>query len=354
MKKIFQLVLCLIAVTAWMGCSFKQPAPLFEQPGLAVKLKSGEYVQAVDNFLILLDASHSMRDTDQGEQKFYLAQSAALSLNQTIAGLKLNGGLRTYGDLGLKAATRTKLICPVQPYSASGLVDCINGADASFGSTWLSDALVAAAGDIENLKGKTAIIIISDGKYDGQAPADAVGVLKEKYGDKVCISSITIGRAGNLTPLTKQTGCGHAGFLDDVKTADGMADYAIKVFFEKAPARPQVAAAKIIINSVLFDFDKSDIKPEAAVVLQEVATMLKQNAGKTVTIEGHTCSIGTDQYNQSLSERRANSVKKFLADQGIEASRLSAKGVGEARPVADNTTEDGRSRNRRVEFHVMQ
>jgi OmpA-OmpF porin, OOP family len=238
MKKCFQFVLCLIAVTVWMGCSVKQPAPLFEQPALAAKLKSGEYTQAVDNFLILLDTSHSMRDTYNGEQKFCLAQSVALSLNQTIAGLKLNGGLRTYGDLSMKAENRTKLICPVQPYSASVFADCINGVGASFGSTGLYDALVAAAGDIENLKGKTAIIIIADGNYGGLAPADAVGMLKEKYGDKVCLSSITIGRVGNLTPLTRQTGCGLAGFMDDVKTADGMADYAINVFFEKGPARP--------------------------------------------------------------------------------------------------------------------
>jgi OOP family OmpA-OmpF porin len=334
-----------------MGCSVKQSAPFFEQPGLAAKLKSGEYVQAVDNFLILLDASHSMRDTYNGEQKFYLAKSAALSLNQTIAGLKLNGGLRTYGDLSLKAANRTKLICPVQPYSAADFANCINDVHASWGSTGLYDALVAAAGDIENLKGKTAIIIISDGNYGGQAPADAVGMIKEKYGDKVCLSSITIGRVGNLTPLTRQSRCGLAGFLDDVKTADGMADYAIKVFFEQAPSRP--APAKMIINSVLFDFDKSNIKPEAAVVLQEVAKALQQNPAKAVEIVGYTDSIGTEQYNQGLSERRANSVKAFLIDQGIEASRLIAKGMGEADPVADNATEDGRARNRRVEFHIM-
>jgi OOP family OmpA-OmpF porin len=131
-----------------------------------------------------------------------------------------------------------------------------------------------------------------------------------------------------------------------------MADYALNVFFEKAP--PQPAQAKIIINSVLFDFDSSVIKPEAAIVLKEVAAMLKQNAGKSIEVEGHTCSMGTEQYNQGLSERRANAVKKFLADQGIEVSRMSARSMGEARPVADNTTEDGRSRNRRVEFHVMQ
>ena len=78
MKKCFQLMVCLIAVVAWVGCSVKQPAPLFEQASLETKLKSGSYMQAVDNFLILLDTSHTMRDTYKDEQKFYLAQSAAL------------------------------------------------------------------------------------------------------------------------------------------------------------------------------------------------------------------------------------------------------------------------------------
>jgi len=352
MRKCFQLVLCLIAVATWMGCSVKQPAPLFEQPGLAAKLKSGEYIQAVDNFLILLDTSHSMRDTFKGEQKFYLAQSAALSLNQTIAGLKLNGGLRTFGDLSMSVEPRTKLICPVQPYSAPDLADCINSTKASWGSTTLYAAMVAAAGDIENVQGKTAIIIISDGKYTGENPAEALNVLKEKYGDKVCISSITIGRVANLSALTTQSRCGKYGFLDDVKTADGMADYAIKVFFEKAPPRP--APAKIIINSVLFDFDSSVVKPEAAVMLEQTATILKQGSNKAIVIEGYTCSMGSEQYNLGLSERRANATMEFLVDQDIDESKLTAKGLGEANPVADNTTKDGRERNRRVEFQVMQ
>ena len=167
MKKYFQLVLCLIAVAAFAGCSVKQPAPLFEQSALESKLSSGEYTQVVDNFLIMLDTSHTMRDPYKGEQKFYLAQSAALSLNETLAGMKLNGGLRTFGDLSMGAEGRTKLICPVEPYSASAYADCITSTKASFGSTPLGDALAVAAGDIENLQGKTAIIIISDGNYTG-------------------------------------------------------------------------------------------------------------------------------------------------------------------------------------------
>ncbi len=352
MRTCLKLVLCLIAVAAWTGCSVKQPAPFFEKPGLAAKVKAGEYIQVVDNFLILLDNSHTMRDSYQAEQKFYLAQSAALSLNETIAGLKLNGGLRTFGTLSLTAAGRTKLACPVQPHAAASYAECITGTKASFGSTPLYEAMVAAADDIANLKGKTAIIIISDGNFTGTNPDQAVNMLKEKYGDRVCVSSITIGRVGALSALTNQSRCGAYGYLDDLKTADGMVDFATKVFLEKAPPRP--AASKIIINSVLFDFDSSAVKPEAAIVLKEAASMLKQNPGKAITIEGHTCSIGTDQYNQGLSERRANSVKKFLAGQGIEMSRMSAKGLGESRPVADNKTEDGRQRNRRVEFHVMQ
>jgi len=351
MKKFFQLVLCLVAVTAWMGCSIKQPASLFDQSGLTAKLDSGEYAQVVDNFLILLDTSHTMRDTYKGEQKFSLAQSAALSLNQTLAGMKLNGGLRTFGDLSLSAASRTKLICPVEPYSAVDFAECINSTSASFGSTPMYEGMVAAAGDIEKLQGKTAIIIISDGSYNGLNPAEAVNMLRDKYGDRVCISSITIGRAGAMTPLTRQAGCGQAGYFNYLQTADDMADYAIKVFFEKAPPRP--APAKIIINSVLFDFDSSAVKPEAAVMLEQTAEILKQ-ASKGIVIEGYTCSIGSEQYNQSLSEKRAGAVKTFLVDQGIDESRLTAKGLGEANPVADNAAQDGRERNRRVEFQVMQ
>jgi OmpA-OmpF porin, OOP family len=354
MRKCIQLVLCLIAVAAWMGCSVKQGAPLFEQPGLAAKVQSGEYVQVVDNFLILLDNSHSMRDPYQGEAKFFLAQSAALSLNQTLAGLKLNGGLRTFGDLSFSAAPRTQLICPVAPYSASSYADCINSVSPSFGSTPLYDAMVAASGDIANLKGNTAIIVISDGNFTGGNVAEAVSQLTQAYGDRVCISSITIGRSGSLSALTSQTRCGKYSFFDDVKTSDGMVGFVTDVFLEKGAPKPVVAPAKMIINSVLFDFDSSAIKPEAAIVLKEAASVLKQSKGAAVLIEGHTCSIGSEQYNQGLSERRACSVKTFLVEQGIAETCLTTRGVGEDRPVADNTTEDGRRRNRRVEFHVTQ
>jgi len=79
---------------------------------------------------------------------------------------------------------------------------------------------------------------------------------------------------------------------------------------------------------------------------------LKDNTTVSVAVEGHTDSVGTDAYNQRLSQRRAASVREYLVAHGVSASRLSVAGFGEAKPVASNTTADGRAQNRRVELRV--
>ena len=111
---------------------------------------------------------------------------------------------------------------------------------------------------------------------------------------------------------------------------------------------------KIVINSVQFDFDKSVIKPEFYPVLDEAAAELQKPAcaKKNVTIEGNTCNIGSDKYNQKLSERRAAAAMKYLVGKGLSAERFTAVGNGEKNPIADNKTKKGRAMNRRVEFKV--
>jgi len=100
---------------------------------------------------------------------------------------------------------------------------------------------------------------------------------------------------------------------------------------------------------VLFDFDKSAIKSAFEPQFEEIAKALKDNPDVTLLVEGHTCWIGTEKYNQGLSERRANAVKqKFVQQYGIPASRITTKGYGESRPTADNKTEQGRRQNRRA------
>ena len=108
----------------------------------------------------------------------------------------------------------------------------------------------------------------------------------------------------------------------------------------------------IILDDVLFDFDKSNIKPEAGAILDRLVAFMRENKDKKAALSGHTDSVGTDAYNQKLSQRRVNSVKDFIVKKGVESSRISGQGFGESKPIADNKTKEGRAKNRRVEIKV--
>jgi OOP family OmpA-OmpF porin len=108
----------------------------------------------------------------------------------------------------------------------------------------------------------------------------------------------------------------------------------------------------IILDDVLFDFDKSNIKPEGAAILDRLVAFMNENKDKKVNLAGHTDNIGTEAYNQALSERRANSARDFLVKRGVDTSRVSSQGFGESKPIADNKTREGRAKNRRVEIKV--
>lgn len=114
-----------------------------------------------------------------------------------------------------------------------------------------------------------------------------------------------------------------------------------------APLPPSTKIATL--RGPHFDFDKSEIRPEGRRLLDESVTILKEHPGVRVLVEGHTDSIGTNEYNQRLSERRAGAVRDYLATHGIESSRMDVRGESEGHPVASNKTDEGRAQNRRVE-----
>ena len=116
----------------------------------------------------------------------------------------------------------------------------------------------------------------------------------------------------------------------------------------------EVVAERIVLRGVNFDFDKWEIRPDAAVVLDQAASMLSGRPDIAVRVEGHTDATGPEAYNQGLSERRAASVRKYLADHGIAASRLTSAGFGESQPIAANDTREGRALNRQVELKVLE
>jgi outer membrane protein OmpA-like peptidoglycan-associated protein len=101
---------------------------------------------------------------------------------------------------------------------------------------------------------------------------------------------------------------------------------------------------------VLFDFDRADIRSDAAAALGKLATIIAAYPGGRVELGGHTDSKGADDYNLRLSQQRAESVKAWLVSRhGLDAARIATRGWGETRPVADNATDAGRQKNRRVE-----
>jgi OOP family OmpA-OmpF porin len=117
----------------------------------------------------------------------------------------------------------------------------------------------------------------------------------------------------------------------------------------KAEPAPPVKE-KIVLRGVNFDFDKATIRPDAKVILDEAAAILKRNPDAKVSVDGHTDNIGTAAYNQKLSERRAASVVDYLSKQGVDKASLTPRGFGLNNPVAPNTTAEGRAKNRRVEL----
>lgn len=123
---------------------------------------------------------------------------------------------------------------------------------------------------------------------------------------------------------------------------------------EKAPPpEPVCAQFEGAIDAIQFEVDSAELKPESYATLETAAASLKLFPLIRIHIDAHTDSIGTTEYNLPLSERRANAIRDYLIELGIDSARLIAKGYGESQPRADNDTEAGRALNRRVEFRLQ-
>lgn len=107
------------------------------------------------------------------------------------------------------------------------------------------------------------------------------------------------------------------------------------------------------LNNVHFDTGKSSLRSSSFKELNELAEFMKLKPEIKFRVEGHTDNVGADASNLTLSQNRADAVKKYLMSKGINSNRLTSKGLGESRPIADNTTAEGRQKNRRTEVHLI-
>ncbi|MDR6606498.1 outer membrane protein OmpA-like peptidoglycan-associated protein [Pseudomonas synxantha] len=118
--------------------------------------------------------------------------------------------------------------------------------------------------------------------------------------------------------------------------------------------KPEHAQSEVITLSddVLFAFNQSDLTPTAKSQLDALMSKFEDADVVSIKVVGHTDSVGADAYNQALSERRASSVAEYLLSQGVAPNKVTSEGKGESQPIADNETEAGRAKNRRVDLHI--
>jgi OOP family OmpA-OmpF porin len=325
--------------------------------------KAAEYCP--DNFIFLIDQSGSMyMHFGDPQLKMVVAKNVSQHVNSLIPQTNQKGANYTAG---------LELFAPQQELYAPSTYDRakMNAALASIRDdqsifdrqTPLGPGIASLDPVLANMSGNTAVILVSDGMANqGSDPVAEARAIYNKY-PGTCIDIISVADTKDtkgreiLTAINKMNSC---SVMVDGLTLDenpaAVQKFVDDVFCTAAKPTEEV----IILRGIQFDFDKYNIKPEWAAVLDEAVTIMQEHPNMKVMIGGHTDSKGTEAYNQKLSERRAMAVYNYFVAKGVSPSRMQAIGYGEANPIASNTNPDGsdnpegRAINRRVELKVME
>jgi OOP family OmpA-OmpF porin len=237
-KAHFKTSLYIVVSLLLLACAQQKKTVSFEPTDLNPKLQSGEYVQKVDNLLIIMDVSGSMAETYQGRVKLNDVKDIVRRLNQTIPDLKLKIGLRRFGLGTFAASTPTALIVDLSEKDKAQISDALKNITNASGESLLNLALDAGNNDLETTRGEIAVIVISDGNEINRSPVASAEAMKRKYGDRLCIYTVLIGNDPTgkrlMEGLSAAGGCGFSVMADDIMTSAGMAGFVEKVLLVEA------------------------------------------------------------------------------------------------------------------------
>jgi OOP family OmpA-OmpF porin len=315
-----------------------------------------DLIKRADNAIILFDSSLSMGKTfkDTGRTRYEIAIEALKERNAFLPDLGYNFGLFLY--------TPWKEIYPVQPYDREKFAQAVESLpDKPSGPTLTSQGLSRLGGILENLQGKTAVFIFTDGYYAKMAgsrkPATIAAELSKKY--NVCFYLISTADDYHSIQLFKKAQ--DFSFCSRVIPFDafvGKSVYNSEALFTVKATKKIVTTAdtKVVgikTNPFYFEFDRSDLSEEAKIRLGLVAAYLKRQPSAYAVLGGHTDNSGPQTYNLFMSYKRTMAVKAFLINAyNIDSSRIAGFWYGQENPAAPNTTREGRAMNRRVEIAI--
>jgi OOP family OmpA-OmpF porin len=377
-KNIFRALLSVVVLVLFMGCATQQQArPAIKAVDLNPKITSGQFVQKVDTFMVIFDASSSMNDLYKNDTKMNQQKGLVALLDNTVPNLKLTGGLRIFGQLTFFGDPSSKTIYWSTDYRNPDLTKAVASFWSGNGFSPLDAALDGAAADLRTQSGRMAVIAFSDGEdMEQYKPVAAAKRMKDAYGDRICIYTVHLGANAAGRKLMQQVAdegrCGAMVTGDSIASTEGMANFVERIFLEdkrdkqaKQPAplpgpsqQEKVVEQEIIEKGratllVEFDFDRAVVKPEYHKEIEKLTNVMKKYPDLNFIVEGHTCNIGTKEYNDRLSRRRAGAIKEVMVKKfGIDAARIKTIGYGLSRPTASNATREGRQQNRRVEAAV--
>jgi len=353
-----QVCFALIAALT-LGCSAKQLPPESPLSVSPLQFQSGE-VRVPDQVIVVTDASGTMYEHGTFPLAKALTQTFIAAMPNTNAPAANSGGysagLISFGGderigAGLSPFNRSSLASTASTYRLLGELGGFGG------RTPYHSVLLEARGQLAGKSSNSAVVIFSDGIPDSEPHAMASAkALVAAYNGNVCIHTVQTGDdpagAAFLDRLARLTGCGSARTAASVRDSGAFMQFVHQVFSGRGAAPKMDACSGVIrLRGVEFEFDSADLTGSSSVVLDVAVDSLKSCPNIPVRVEGHTDSIGSDDYNQRLGLRRAQAVRQYFVDRGLSAGRVSAKSFGESRPIASNDTDEGRALNRRVELH---
>ncbi len=347
-----RLLLLLVPLAAAIGCA--QPMPDRQPLALDPIAVTGGQQRVTDHVMVITDASLTMYKANTFPEAKALTRAFLAGMPEAGAPAR-NPGRYEVGLIGFGG--RERVTSPLAPLDRGALAAEANALEILGKLTPLHTVLNETTLSLEGKSGRAAVVVFSDGLPDSEEQAMASAQnLVDSYGGPVCFHTVQTGTQPEgtrfLQRLASLTSCGSARNGSAVNSSGAAGDLVSSVFLGPAPL-PAVAAGppcseRIVLRDIHFEFDSDQISGEGSERLDSAIAEMNACPDLPFRIEGHTDSMGPEQYNEGLSMRRAESVQRYVIRGGIDTQRLDTQGLGESRPLADNDTREGRAQNRRV------